>query len=174
MGDRTDSVCRFSGLPTQVNVRGRGSFGKEIGKKAATRLGWELYSHVATRTTTDPRRNVDVIWKLKRATDARNEMTILKLVAKPFKILSEYLITIAVSSPPRTWTATVTHAQGPKFWNNSGKKLPIPLVACAPYVTMMGANAGKREKSDSWTFRTQRWPGSFSKPFQSRPQPGLR
>lgn len=108
-----------------------------------------MYNHVATRTTTDPRRNVDVIWKLNRATDVRNEMTILKLVAKPFRILSEYLITIAVSSPPRTWTATVAHAQGPKFWNSSGRKLPIPSAICEPYVTMMGANAGKREKRDS-------------------------
>lgn len=63
--------------------------------------GW-LYIHVATRTTEDPRMNVSVIWKLNRATEARNEMTMLREVAKPFRMLSAYLMTNAVNSPPRT------------------------------------------------------------------------
>ena len=76
--------------------------------------GW-LYIQVATRTTVEPRMNETVIWKLKSATEARKEMTMLKLVAKPLRMLSAYLITRAVRRPPRTWTRTVAHAQTPKF-----------------------------------------------------------
>jgi len=67
------------------------------------------------RTITDPRIKVNVIWKSKSATDARNDITMLKLVAKPLRMLSEYLMTIAVSRPPSTWMATVAQAQAPKF-----------------------------------------------------------
>jgi len=67
------------------------------------------------RTMTDPRMNVNVIWKSKSATDTRNDITILRLVAKPLRMLSEYLMTMAVSRPPRTWIATVAQAQAPKF-----------------------------------------------------------
>lgn len=50
----------------------------------------------------EPRTKVNVIWKSKRATEARNEMTILREVANPLSMLSEYLITMAVTSPPKT------------------------------------------------------------------------
>ena len=63
--------------------------------------GW-LYIHVATRTVVEPMTKDGVIRKPNSATDARNERTIERLVAKPFRILSEYLMTIAVISPPRT------------------------------------------------------------------------
>jgi len=81
------------------------------------RFGWWLYSHVATRTTKEPMMNVKVIWKSKRATDARKEMTMLRLVANPLRILSEYLMTRAVSRPPNTCTHTVPHAHPPKLRN---------------------------------------------------------
>lgn len=67
----------------------------------ADESGW-LYIHVATSTTVDPRIKVIVIWKLNSATDARNEMTMLSEVAKPLRMLSAYLMTSAVNSPPRT------------------------------------------------------------------------
>ena len=76
--------------------------------------GW-LYIQVATSTVVDPMRNEGVILKPNNATDAKNERTIDKLVAKPFRILSEYLMTMAVINPPSTWIATVAQAQPPKF-----------------------------------------------------------
>ena len=66
------------------------------------RLGGWLYSQVETRTMVDPRTNVTVRVKSKSATEARKDRTILRLVAKPLRMLSEYLITIAVTSPPNT------------------------------------------------------------------------
>lgn len=75
--------------------------------------GW-LYIHVAIRTVEEPIRNEGVIWKPKRATEARKERTMDRLVAKPLRMLSEYLITMAVTSPPNTWIATVAHAHAPK------------------------------------------------------------
>jgi len=65
------------------------------------RDGW-LYSQVATMTTTEPRTKVKVNLKSKRKTEARKERTMLRLVAKPLIMLSEYLMTIAVSRPPET------------------------------------------------------------------------
>ena len=61
-----------------------------------------LYIHVAANTTVAPSAKVKVSGKSKRATEARNEMTMLKLVAKPLRILSAYLITSAVMRPPKT------------------------------------------------------------------------
>ena len=63
--------------------------------------GW-LYIQVATRTTVEPRMNVSVIWKLNSTTDARNEMTMERLVANPLRMLSAYLMTNAVRRPPKT------------------------------------------------------------------------
>jgi hypothetical protein len=71
-------------------------------KMVLERLGGWLYSQVETRTMVDPRTNVTVRVKSKSATEARKESTILRLVAKPLRMLSEYLITIAVTSPPNT------------------------------------------------------------------------
>lgn len=76
--------------------------------------GW-LYIHVATRTVEDPMTNDGVMWNPKRTTEARNEKTMDKLVANPFRMLSEYLMTRAVIKPPRTWTETVAHAHPPKL-----------------------------------------------------------
>jgi len=64
-------------------------------------LGW-LYIQVATRTVVDPSIKLGVSLKLNRMTEARNEMRIDRLVAKPFIMLSEYLITNAVTNPPNT------------------------------------------------------------------------
>jgi len=64
-----------------------------------------------------------VMRKSKRKTDAKNDSTIERLVAKPFRILSEYLITMAVTNPPNTWIATVAHAHIPKFLKRPEKKL---------------------------------------------------
>lgn len=63
--------------------------------------GW-LYNQVATRTTVEPRMNVSVIWKLNSATEARKEITMERLVANPLRMLSAYLMTIAVRRPPNT------------------------------------------------------------------------
>ena len=63
--------------------------------------GW-LYIQVATSTTVEPMMNAGVMWNPNRATDARKESTMDRLVANPFMMLSEYLMTIAVISPPRT------------------------------------------------------------------------
>jgi hypothetical protein len=83
--------------------------------------GW-LYIHVATKTVDEPMMNVGVIRKSNSATDARNDKIIERLVANPFRMLSEYLMTTAVMSPPKTWMATVAHAQPPKFRKRSKKK----------------------------------------------------
>ena len=74
-----------------------------------------MYIHVATSTMVEPMTNVGVMRKPKRTTEARKDKTMDKLVAKPFKMLSEYLMTMAVMSPPRTWMVTVAQAQPPKF-----------------------------------------------------------
>lgn len=63
-----------------------------------------------------------VMWKSNSATEARNEMMMERLVANPFRILSEYLMTTAVMSPPNTCVITVAHAHPPKFRNKSKKK----------------------------------------------------
>jgi len=65
-------------------------------------LSGMLYVAVATSTVEAPTMKVGVIWKLNNTTPARKEMTILRLVAKPLRILSEYLMTMAVMSPPNT------------------------------------------------------------------------
>jgi len=85
-----------------------------------TDLPWgRLYIAVAMRTVVEPKTKPGVILKLKRATEARNEITMLKLVANPLRILSEYLMTTAVTKPPKTWTATVAQAQRPKLRKRS-------------------------------------------------------
>jgi len=91
--------------------------------------------------------------KSKRAMEARNDRTMLRLVAKPFRMLSEYLMTIAVTSPPSTWTATVAHAQGPKLRNKVENQSdavasnPDPAFCACDIRT--GAIAGRREKRES-------------------------
>jgi len=105
-------------------------------------LGW-LYRHVAVRTTVDPRMKVKDIWKSKSATDARKDITMLRLVAKPLRMLSEYLMTIAVIKPPKTCIATVPHAQPPKLSN-----IPVtPELDTCEKIT--GKRAGRRENADS-------------------------
>lgn len=91
-----------------------------------------------------------MIEKSNNMTLASDEITILKLVAKPFKMLSEYLMTIAVINPPNTWIRTVHHAQNPKFLK-SAERENIDVVE-----KMTGARAGRRENMDNWTFRTHR------------------
>ena len=94
-----------------------------------------------------------VILKWKRITDARKDRIMERLVAKPLRILSEYLITTAVISPPKTWIETVAHAQPPKFLSKLAMK-PRELGTGGPYNT--GRNAGTSEKRDSWTLRTHK------------------
>jgi len=83
--------------------------------------GW-LYSHVATKTVVLPTTNDGVNVKSNSATEARNDRMMARLVAKPLRILSEYLMTTAVTNPPNVWMATVPHAQPPKFLSKSPKK----------------------------------------------------
>lgn len=88
-----------------------------------------------------------VMRKSKMATEERDEITMLSEVAKPFMMLSEYLITTAVTRPPKTCMATVAHAQPPKFSNNLQNQLG-PL-AVEPGMAKIGTRAGRREKSES-------------------------
>ena len=114
-------------------------------------LGW-LYIHVAPKTTPAPNTKLGVTLKLNKATLATNERMMLRLVAKPLRMLSACLMTMAVMSPPRTCTETVAHAQKPKFLNKSnGKEEPLARISYRA-----GRNAGRREKRDSWTFRTHK------------------
>jgi hypothetical protein len=99
-----------------------------------------------------------VIWKWKSPTEARKDITIDRDVAKPFMMLSAYLITRAVISPPRTWVSTVAQAHGVKFAN----RCVIEGTLCAGAsgegegAIMMGTSAGRSEKRESCTLRTQR------------------
>lgn len=76
--------------------------------------GW-LYMAVAASTVEAPMMKEGVMLKSKSTTEARKERMIDSDVANPFKILSEYLITTAVTKPPKTCTDTVAHAHPPKF-----------------------------------------------------------
>lgn len=83
--------------------------------------GW-LYIQVALNTVVAPIIKDGVMLKSNSATEAKNDRTIDREVAKPFRMLSEYLMTIAVTRPPRTWMATVAQAHAPKWRNKSRKK----------------------------------------------------
>lgn len=124
-----------------------------------TRCGYWLYIQVAFSTTTDPMMKGHVMRKSKSATEAKNEMTMLKLVANPLRMLSEYLMTIAVTKPPRTWTSTVAQAHKPK-WLNRPLNQPEENVDEPDneesLLKMMCATQGSKEKSDNCTFRTHR------------------
>ena len=76
-----------------------------------------LYNHVAPRTSALPTTKLFSTSNSNSTTLAQLEITILKLVAKPFNMLSEYLMTTAVMSPPKTCIKTVAYAQGVKFAN---------------------------------------------------------
>jgi len=119
--------------------------------------GW-LYIHVAARTIELPRTNAGVIGYANNPTDAKNEMTMLSEVANPLRMLSEYLMTSAVISPPKTWVRTVPHAHMLKLRNGSRRMLniPPPDPPDRPDWKRTGINAGTRENNDSWTFRVHR------------------
>lgn len=97
---------------------------------------------------TEPRAKVKVNLKLKSAVEARKEIMMLRLVAKPFKMLSEYLMTMAVTRPPRTCTETVAHAHAPKLWKGEDihPSDNLGLEACEK---MTGAKAGRIENADN-------------------------
>ena len=117
---RPRAVAMFRGLPNGDdrffgNSPRMGAEGL-VGENAATGLlglttlvmdstsfpaGW-LYIHVATRTVVEPMMNDGVMRKSNSMTDARDEMIMDRLVAKPFRMLSEYLMTTAVINPPNT------------------------------------------------------------------------
>jgi hypothetical protein len=99
-----------------------------------------------------------VIWKWKRPTEARKDITIDNDVAKPFMMLSAYLITRAVISPPKTWVSTVAQAHGVKLANRcvSEGTLCEGVPGEGEGAMMMGTSAGSSEKRESWTLRTQR------------------
>ena len=102
--------------------------------------------------------NEAVIRKSKSPTEARKEMTMESEVAKPFMILSAYLITRAVMSPPRTCVRTVAQAHGVKLAN----RWVIEGTLCEEEpegdegAMMIGTSAGSSEKRESCTLRTQR------------------
>jgi hypothetical protein len=106
-----------------------------------------LYIHVATSTVLEPRTKAGVIRKSNKQTEAKNDKIMERLVANAFRILSEYLMTSAVTSPPQTCVNTVAHAHKPK-WSS------IPKIEEG--LRIIGANAGMIENRESWVFRTQR------------------
>ena len=89
--------------------------GKEI---TSLPSGW-LYIQVAANTVEEPTTKEGVSRKSKSTTDAKKERTMAKLVANPLRMLSEYLMTTAVTKPPKTWIPTVAQAQPPKFFSKS-------------------------------------------------------
>jgi hypothetical protein len=102
--------------------------------------------------------NEAVIWKWKSPTEARKDITIDKDVAKPFMMLSAYLITRAVMRPPRTWVSTVAQAHGVKLANRcvSEGTLCGEVPEECEGAMIMGTSAGSSEKRESCTLRTQR------------------
>ena len=63
-------------------------------------------------------------WRNSKVKQAdRSHRTIDREVANPFRMLSEYLMAIAVTRPPITWIATVAQAHAPK-WRNKSRKGP--------------------------------------------------
>lgn len=121
----------------------------------------ELYIHVAPSTVPAPITNEGVIVKSNNTTEAKKLNTIDKLVANPLRMLSLYLITTAVTSPPNTCIETVAQAQGPKWRKRS---LTKPRDETGGEAYKMGRRAGISEKSESWTFLTQR---SDLEPFKT-------
>jgi hypothetical protein len=112
---------------------------------------------VAASTTLEPTTNEAVIRKSNNPTETRKEMTIESDVAKPFMILSAYLITRAVISPPRTCVRTVAQAHGVKLANRcvmEGTLWAVPEADDG--AIMIGTSAGSSEKRESCTLRTQR------------------
>jgi hypothetical protein len=115
----------------------------------AVSAGW-LYNHVAPSTIELPSTKAGVIGYANKPTLARNEMTMLSEVANPLRMLSEYLMTRAVMSPPTTWVRTVPHAQALKFLNGSERTPHNPPVAPGPPDRRRTGNkAGTRENIDS-------------------------
>lgn len=70
---------------------------------------------MAAKTVVLPTKNDGVNLKSNSTTEARNDKMMARLVAKPFRMLSEYLMTTAVIKPPKVWMATVPQAHPPKF-----------------------------------------------------------
>jgi hypothetical protein len=99
---------------------------------------------------------------------AKKLITIAKLVAKPLRMLSLYLITIAVMRPPNTWMKTVSQADHEKFFRRregaSGKldmKVCVGVwsfvkaseeVGCDDLSRRIGRIAGTKENMDNCTF----------------------
>jgi len=99
-----------------------------------------------------------VIRKWKSPTETRKDITIEREVANPFMMLSAYLITRAVRSPPRTWVRTVAQAHGVKLANRcvSDGTLCAGASGEGDGAMTIGTSAGRREKRESCTLRTQR------------------
>jgi len=114
-----------------------------------------LYNQVAMSTMNDPRRKVNVMTKLNNATEARKDMTMLKLVANPLSMLSEYLMTMAVTNPPATCVKIVAHAHTPKFSKRDAILHEFKPSVDLAYIKKMGESAGRSENMESCTLRTQ-------------------
>ncbi len=146
---RSVSGTRTTTFPCHFSFQLRTSMETFLAVTRPARLGCWLYNHVALSTIAEPRTNVKVILKSNRATEARNEMTMLNEVANPLRILSEYLMTKAVTKPPTTWIETVAQAQGPKLLKREENQPALPNGTSLPRPMRMGARAGSSEKSDS-------------------------
>jgi hypothetical protein len=75
----------------------------------------------------------------------QSHRTIDREVANTFRMLSEYLTTIAGSRPPITWIATVAQAHAPKWRNKSRKKPRQSGGGCVEDREKSGYKGEKRE-----------------------------
>ena len=80
-----------------------------------------MYIHMAAKMVVLPTINDGVNLKSNNTTEARNDKMMARLVAKPLRMLSKYLMTTGVINPPKVWMATVPQAHPPKFFNRSVK-----------------------------------------------------
>lgn len=103
-----------------------------------------LHSQVDPTTRQVPSTKLGVTVKLKRITPAIKLKTMANDVANPLMILSEYLMTRAVTKPPSTCVKTTAQAQTPKL----AKIPPLPAAALIELVKT-GRIAGRIEKKDN-------------------------
>lgn len=78
-------------------------------------IGPREYESVLRMTSATPAAKGAVNGKLKKATLKPKLRTMLKLTAKPFKMLSACLMTMATARPPVTCNTTVAQALAPKW-----------------------------------------------------------
>lgn len=110
-------------------------------------LGRLVMNHVVARTMLNPTTNGTVMLKSNRAMEARNEMMVLKLVAKPFMMLSAYLMTTGVTNLHEIAQAHPAKFLN-KFQNNPHDDADVEFPE-----KNTETRAGSKENKESWTLR---------------------